>query len=202
VATKTCTKCGLDKTTKCFSKGEGYKDGIRSQCKKCVSKANLARQRLRRQKTCKKCGNTKNASEFSNSKNIFVWCKKCCAESAAKWRAGNPEKAKQNDSSPKKKKRQKEYGRVYRLFRKYGVTMEDYSALFEKQGGACAICRNPPTALNSVSGVLNVDHDHRTGQVRGLLCRNCNTALEGFKDEVKLIDAARDYLTASMSDQT
>lgn len=60
--------------------------------------------------------------------------------------------------------------------RKYGLTQEQYDALFEKQYGVCAICKQP---AGKPWFTLAIDHDHETGEVRGLLCVTCNTRL-GF----------------------
>lgn len=59
--------------------------------------------------------------------------------------------------------------RNWQLKRRYGITLEQYNALLEQQGGACAICQRVPKA-----GRLHVDHDHKTKVVRGLLCYRCN----------------------------
>lgn len=56
-----------------------------------------------------------------------------------------------------------------------GVTDEEYAAMLERQGGGCAICGATPKTRR-----LHVDHDHRTGGVRGLLCHRCNRALPTF----------------------
>lgn len=58
--------------------------------------------------------------------------------------------------------------------RKYGITTEDYEAMLAGQGGVCLICGRAPKARS-----LNVDHDHKTGKVRGLLCHQCNRHLLG-----------------------
>jgi len=93
--------------------------------------------------------------------------------------------------------------------RKYshGVDDAQYQELFEKQDGVCAICKQPETAKHKKSGrvhSLTVDHDHRTGVVRGLLCRRCNTALGWFNDDEWLVECAMFYLfnarTAHRSD--
>ena len=52
------------------------------------------------------------------------------------------------------------------------VSLDDYEALLAAQGGGCALCGNPPKTRR-----LDVDHDHRTGQIRGLLCSRCNQAI-------------------------
>jgi hypothetical protein len=74
--------------------------------------------------------------------------------------------------------------------RKYGLTGEQYEMLLASQNGACAICHGSPPVGKS----LNVDHDHDTGIVRGLLCTPCNTGLGFFKDRIRLLAAAIVYL--------
>jgi len=64
----------------------------------------------------------------------------------------------------------------------YNLELEDYDRMFAEQGGVCAICKHPETTRNQY-GIrsLSVDHDHRTGKVRALLCSKCNTDLGGFE---------------------
>lgn len=74
--------------------------------------------------------------------------------------------------------------------RVYGLTAEQYDALLERQGGRCAICRNRPGKKR-----LAVDHDHGTGEVRGLLCGSCNHDLLGSAwDSLAKVTAAWHYL--------
>jgi hypothetical protein len=61
------------------------------------------------------------------------------------------------------------------LKKKYGLTLSDYKRMHEAQGGACAICRRQRPAENRRH--LHVDHCHKTGKVRGLLCSRCNLLL-------------------------
>jgi Recombination endonuclease VII len=64
------------------------------------------------------------------------------------------------------------------LKRDYGITLEQYVALWLEQGGLCALCRQPEVGTyRGVVRMLSVDHDHETGQIRGLLCGSCNVAL-------------------------
>lgn len=63
--------------------------------------------------------------------------------------------------------------RGYALKRRYGITLDQYRDLLKKQGGRCAVCRQLKKRT------LHVDHDHGTGEVRGLLCDHCNRLL-GF----------------------
>jgi hypothetical protein len=81
------------------------------------------------------------------------------------------------------------------VFRKvYGISWADYEAMFERQGGACAICKR--------TGVtLCVDHCHLTGEVRGLLCIRCNSAIGFFSDDPTLLQTAAAYLQAARDRQ-
>ena len=76
--------------------------------------------------------------------------------------------------------------RTYHLGRRYGITAEEADAMLVAQGGRCAVCRSAPAA--------HVDHDHRTGRVRQLLCFNCNGGLGQFKDDPVVLRAAARYV--------
>lgn len=81
--------------------------------------------------------------------------------------------------------------REARLQRLYGIGEEDYEALLSEQGGVCAICSRPPGKIR-----LAVDHHHKSGILRGLLCSWCNYhVLGGGKDSAKLHEDAAFYLT-------
>jgi hypothetical protein len=68
------------------------------------------------------------------------------------------------------------------LRRKYGVSVAQYDEMLAKQGGGCAICRVAGDhPRNRGNGALHVDHDHKTGRVRGILCATCNTALGTYE---------------------
>lgn len=78
------------------------------------------------------------------------------------------------------------------LRRTYGITEADYLALLKHQGGGCAICSRKPAPGKN----LHVDHDHRSGLVRGLLCLTCNHDLLGRRDQrPELFKRAFEYLT-------
>ncbi|MEQ1788771.1 MAG: endonuclease VII domain-containing protein [Acidimicrobiales bacterium] len=72
----------------------------------------------------------------------------------------------------------------------YRMSSESFDAMVEQQGGLCAVCRRPPEKLV-------VDHDHRTGLVRGLLCGPCNRALGHLQDQPGLCLSAAEYLRES-----
>ena len=73
---------------------------------------------------------------------------------------------------------------------RYGITLEDYARMLAEQGGSCAICFTEPQK----SRVLDVDHCHVTGTVRGLLCRSCNLTLGRMNDDADTLRRAADYL--------
>lgn len=78
----------------------------------------------------------------------------------------------------------------------YGITLIEYEAMLEAQGGVCAICGEKETRKNRYTGIcrLHIDHDHKTGEVRGLLCSSCNFALGGFRDDPEILIKAMKYL--------
>ena len=85
--------------------------------------------------------------------------------------------------------------RTYVLQRKYGIDLEFYRYLLEKQNGVCALCGKPETTIRHGKIIgLAVDHDHVTGKVRGLLCRKCNVSLGFFGDDIERLEKAIAYL--------
>ena len=97
-------------------------------------------------------------------------------------------------SSPTNRKNWQRATRKYKYKVRYGITIEDFDKLLEKQNGLCAICQSPPSDCNRGNHTLHVDHDHTTGEVRGLLCFRCNRAIGLFGENISNIDAASAYL--------
>jgi hypothetical protein len=79
--------------------------------------------------------------------------------------------------------------------KKYGITIEDYEHMFKQQQGCCKICKSNDVKNKRVKHFA-VDHDHKTGKVRGLLCHSCNRALGYLQDRLEVVEAAVDYLKA------
>lgn len=92
-----------------------------------------------------------------------------------------------NHNSPKYNTVQRDY--FYR--RRYGFSGEEYTDLFNKQDGCCAICGNHQINMKRR---LSVDHCHETNKVRGLLCQKCNRGLGLFNDSLDVLDKAKEYL--------
>lgn len=90
--------------------------------------------------------------------------------------------------------------RRYHFQHRYGITLERYYEMVEKQGGVCALCHRTSQTINPKTGEprpLYVDHNHENGKVRGLLCQKCNTALAQFGDSVEVLERAIKYIKAS-----
>ena len=119
---------------------------------------------------CKGCDKHLSNSEFHKKQSI---CKDCGNAYRRAWRAANPDKVKAQ-------------ARKDKLKLKYGLTLEAYKDLLAGQGGHCALC---PSTEDLV-----VDHNHKTGEVRGILCRDCNCALGLLKDSPVLLNKASSYL--------
>lgn len=155
------------------------------------------------EKSCSTCGVTKPLSDFYPQKRgkfgVKSKCKKCdaatnkiwreqhkdqLAESVRKWRAKNPERVAASERKSG--------------IKKHGMTIEQFDALFVKQGGACAICAETDDGRR-----LSVDHDHSCcpgvfscGEcVRGLLCKHCNYAIGHFRNSVEIMQEAIEYLS-------
>lgn len=76
--------------------------------------------------------------------------------------------------------------------RKYGLSVSEYESMLEKQNGRCAIC--PFEFGTERMAIARIDHCHKTGAVRGLLCGRCNSGLGFFKDTVSRLESAIEYL--------
>jgi len=97
-------------------------------------------------------------------------------------------KKKKKSLEPKEKLKKAEY----KLKTRYGITLSDYDRMLDKQDGCCAICM---TTNPKSHGRFIVDHNHDTGEVRGLLCTSCNGALGKFSDSILVLKSAIKYLS-------
>jgi len=144
-------------------------------------------------KICFKCKVKKPLDQFwlehRKSGSRKPSCISCMKIYNAKYREKNREKIRESD-----KKRYWDnifYQRERHLIRKYGVSLSDYNKMFYKQKGKCAICSKKQ------SRSLDVDHDHETKKVRGLLCTNCNRMIGHAHDSPKRLLLAANYLKSS-----
>jgi hypothetical protein len=78
----------------------------------------------------------------------------------------------------------------------FSLSLNQYAEMLKAQGGVCAICNQPETHMrNGKLKALAVDHDHKNGAIRGLLCSDCNTGIGKLKDDVKILQSAIQYLS-------
>ncbi|MFA5378679.1 MAG: endonuclease VII domain-containing protein [Dehalococcoidia bacterium] len=193
---KTCTKCGETKPLGCFSLKsiDNPNRGYLPECRECKRKRNSeydarnrdkrikyareyhARNRDKLKEYGKKYWNAHREEQNKKARERWSERKKAYSETKKEWRENNPKKR-----------------MGYRLSHDYEMTLEDYNGLIFKQGGKCAnkLCDQE----HSDKTKLHVDHDHKTGLVRGLLCRNCNTALGMAKDNANRLLGLAAYLT-------
>lgn len=133
-------------------------------------------------KTCTRCKEEKSPVEFAtrNARPIgkSAWCKACLK----KWRQAYREK------NPKKFK---DYEFVRGLRRFYGMTVQQYNKMLLDQENCCACCGKHGSQFKRR---LHVDHDHETGQIRALLCTECNPGMGYFKHSIERLEMAILYL--------
>lgn len=135
-------------------------------------------------KTCTICKKEKPLEEFTTDSRMrdgrLNQCHTCLAA-----------RLKKNRRERRYAKPTSEYARKARLKSVYGITPKEYNDLFIAQEGRCAICgRHQSEFLRNFA----VDHNHETGQKRGLLCINCNTAIGNLRDDTELLKKAIAYL--------
>lgn len=108
------------------------------------------------------------------------------------WRKANPEEAKRQGRA--RYRRNKRGARNTQLQIHFGITLPQYEALAAQQNHQCAIC---DATKAGGRGAWHVDHDHSTKKIRGLLCHHCNVGLGNFRDNVRVLLRAVDYLRRS-----
>jgi len=128
-----------------------------------------------KEKFCKYCGHTKPLSSFDKSQSgrfgVRPYCKSCREKTYSRHSNRTPESIIRNEAE---RRRKIEGG---------------YNILLAQQGGTCAICNRPPGKQR-----LYVDHCHKTGVFRGLLCATCNSNLGKWRDSIETLERAADYL--------
>jgi hypothetical protein len=147
-------------------------------------------------RTCKICNQYKDISNF-HPKGYY--CRECRNEKQRQYWANLPievRRSRQMKSEAQKRYREnnlektKLIARKGHIKRKFGITLEEYDLMLNSQNGVCAICQ-----LTCDSGYsLAVDHNHKTGKIRGLLCKNCNTAIGLLKENTDVMIKAVQYL--------
>ncbi len=142
-------------------------------------------------KSCTLCGIEKPLTEYHShprTKDGFkTQCRTCQNEKNKQWRDKNAEYLREYNQQ--RTIANYEANKNWRLQKLYGISLDEYKEILLMQGGGCAICGRPPT-----KEVLFVDHEHESGEIRGLLCRNCNTGIGLLGDGIEGILSALEYL--------
>jgi len=198
---KKCNRCGQIKPKEQFYKSTKRKDGKESLCKECcnlrtkkwrtenkrryneTNREYRAAKRENRYVPQKEgarlrdfCKNGHDMSIYRKRNKAGNFCSLCRAIKAGEFRKNNSD-------------RFKKYCRKSKVKRAYGITPEEITSMLQKQGG-CAIC-----GTNNFNGRgPSVDHNHTTGEIRGILCTNCNTGIGMFKDNLENMGRAIAYI--------
>jgi hypothetical protein len=169
-------------------------------CGKTMKKIQLTKKdSCKKGRICTKCGIWKPWLGFPirNSKlhTYRAVCKICHYQQKRDYYLKNHEKIRAYYKQYRKRFTPQDYRKQY-LNTKYGLSWNDYRLLFKYQQGKCAICKRKLRYFvgSHKQRGATVDHDHNTGHVRGLLCRDCNLGLGYFKDNPQLLLKAIKYV--------
>lgn len=187
--TKACKKCGVEKPigefrVKVDSKGYSYRCGACPACQREDQKLRLREYRKvkghkiqarHRQRLLSEAEYRERKREQSRRK--YERSREYKKAYQIKYRRDNPQKSRASDWRNWLKKT-------------YGLTIEQYQLMIEAQGNKCLICNDEFAERRK----RHVDHCHKTGVVRGLLCQNCNFGIGAFRDRPDLLIAAANYL--------
>ena len=133
-------------------------------------------------KICKVCGLEKSEKDFYASSRVT--CRKCTQKRARDWRKANPDK------------RAAQKRRAAMKFRLGRGGEKSYNNMYISQNGVCAICgeKEREKTNKGMTKHLAVDHDHKTGKTRGLLCKKCNIGISMLGDDLDVLASATSYL--------
>jgi hypothetical protein len=142
------------------------------------------------QKQCSTCKEWKPLDKFPKDGRKKYGCGSQCNSCKSKVVVKNrdPEKHREyNRQWARRNPNNNHY--AYRLKDKYGLTITEYDEMIARQDGVCAICGSDNNGKR-----LHVDHDHKTGKIRKLLCHGCNVAIGHAKEDVGILEKIIGYL--------
>jgi hypothetical protein len=139
-------------------------------------------------KTCTDCGETKAIDTFRSrgGKMSHLYkshCNACLYQRHKDWAENNPKRIAEY--------REKDPWTLTKRCARRGITPEELVDRYERQENCCAICKEEIKLTDSA-----IDHNHITGEFRGVLCKQCNRALGMFKDSISTLKNAIEYLEA------
>jgi hypothetical protein len=176
---KICSKCKIEKELNEFHKQGKY---FHSECKRCLYESNKK----------SKLKNKKSAAEYAkkyrseNEKEIKIYEKNYKLKNKDKITIQSKENYQENIEK-------RRWSRIKRI---YGITEKEYNEMLNNQNNVCSICLQSERrkAHNGNVCNLSIDHNHKTGKIRGLLCHDCNVAIGHFDDNSETLERAIKYL--------
>lgn len=222
INTRTCKECGQTKPLEAFIKHKSMEHGRGNRCKECRAAETRERRKAGRGpgRTCTTCGVFRSPDLFAETepdrcipclkappntvrcsrcrkylplndfatdarrkRGVDTYCRACRAASKKAWVERNRETV-----------REDVYARSIK--RLYGIGLEEYERMVERQGNLCAICGQPETKTNKdgTPRRLQVDHDHLTNQIRDLVCSRCNFLVGNIETSPQVVDDVLAYL--------
>ncbi|MET7652359.1 endonuclease VII domain-containing protein [Streptomyces sp. NPDC005486] len=171
---RACSRCKEYLPRTAFASNRSMSDGLQAYCRKCSAEYYRQRQEVKGKKVREKVA-------------VLPGHKRCpqCGEVKphAQWERN---KSSSDGWSSYRRPCRAERNRISYFKRKYGLTPTELDALIAAQHGVCSICL--------AASAEHVDHCHKTGRVRGVLCFSCNAALGQFKDRPDAIRRAAAYV--------
>lgn len=173
-------------------------------------------------KICTKCKIEKSLTEYHKKGNsLCSWCKNCRNKHSINYRNSSSRKSIDEQYRLNNKAKHKKYVDAWYLSNqerlkedrmtnrdkyedielrsKYGISLEEKRAMIVAQNNLCAICRKAPSGARG-NKWLHVDHNHKTGKVRELLCHSCNMGIGSLKEDILTLEAAIKYLVKHNGD--
>ena len=153
--------------------------------------------------TCLLCAKDNQKRKYNNEnniKNIFkelIKCHSCSKQQHISYFYKSELKRKSPTCSECIKVKQKPYKEKSALKLKFNLTIEEFNSLLKDQNFVCKICKQPETKKHRITNEitkLSIDHCHKTGKIRGLLCRECNLMIGNSKDRPEYLRAGAAYL--------
>lgn len=147
-------------------------------------------------KLCYTCNILKDKKDFGLDKNrhdgLHCRCKECRTQKEREYRLKNKDRLNEYHKNYYKNNLEKcrKLSLDAQRKRLYGIDYNEYIKMMDKQYYKCAICKTGSPGTRD----WNVDHCHKTGKIRSLLCRDCNLGLGNFKDNIHLLKTAIKYL--------
>lgn len=186
---KQCTKCGRWKGVSEFYKCERNGDKSQDWCKKCQKERQENDRKPKKEYDAKRYlgdreGIIERVSGYGKTE------KGAAVQRKSKAKYKKSDNGKEADRRYEKTAGCIEHKKKRHLVRAYNITTKDFYQMLEVQGNKCLICKTDKPGKRG----FQVDHDHKTGKIRGLLCFRCNVGLGFFVDSVAALKSAIQYL--------